>query len=111
MTAVDVENSSQSNSESAASAGYYHMGNCNANNCSATVCGNATSQPNANNTSGSATVNVTFDVFANYSLIKVFTLPNFYDNSKQIVVHFLRDLDEYYRINNVPEPETIRDKL
>ena len=47
MMAVDVENSSQPNSESAASAGNYHMRNCNANNCSTTVCGNATSQPNA----------------------------------------------------------------
>ena len=31
------------------------------------------------------------------------TLPNFYDSSNQIVLHFLRDLDEYYRIKNVPE--------
>jgi len=43
-------------------------------------------------------VNVTSDVFANNSL-----LPNFYDSSKQILLHFLRDLDEYYRIKNVPE--------
>ena len=37
VTAVDVENSSQSNLEVAASAGNYHMGNCNVNNCS-TLC-------------------------------------------------------------------------
>jgi len=67
VTAVDVENSSQSNSELAISAGNYHMGNCNANNCTTTVCGNATSQPNANSTSGSAIVTVTSDVFANNS--------------------------------------------
>jgi hypothetical protein len=39
------------------------------------------------------------------------TLPNSYDRSNQIVLHFLRDLDEYYRINNDPEPETIGDKV
>ena len=38
VTAVDVENSSQSNLELAASADNYHMGNCNANNCATTVC-------------------------------------------------------------------------
>jgi len=45
VTAVDVENSSQPNSELESSAGTYHVGNCNANNCSTNVCGNATSQP------------------------------------------------------------------
>jgi len=75
------------------------------------LCGNATSQPNANNISGSAVVNVTSDVFANSSPINELTLPNFYGSSKQVVLHFLRDLDEYYRINNVPEPETIGDKF
>ena len=46
MTAVDVENCSQSNPELANSAGNYHMGNCNANNSTTSVRGNATSQPN-----------------------------------------------------------------
>ena len=54
VTAVDVENSSQSNSELATSAGNYHTSNCNADSCTTTVCGNATSQPNANKISGSA---------------------------------------------------------
>jgi len=111
VTAVDVENSSQSISELAASAGNYHMGNFNANNCTTSVCGNAKSQPNANNISGSDIVNVTSDVFANNYPINELTLPNFYDSSKQIVLHFLHDLDEYYRIKNVPEPETIFDKV
>ena len=43
VMAVDVDNSGQSNTELAASAGNYHMGNCNVNNCIATVCGNASS--------------------------------------------------------------------
>jgi len=38
-------------------------------------------------------------------------LPNFHDSSKQIVLHFLHELDEYYKIKNVPEPETIGDKV
>jgi len=96
VTAVDVENCSQLNSELAASAGHHHMGNCNANNCTTTVCGNTTSQPNA-------IVNVSSDVFADNSSMNELTLPKFYDSSNQIVLHFLRDLDEYYRIKNVPE--------
>ena len=104
VTAVDVENCSQLNSELAASAGNYHMGNCNANNCNATVCGNATSQH-------CAIVNVSSDVFADNSSMHELVLPDFHDSSKQIVLHFLRDLDEYYRIKNVPEPKTIGDKV
>jgi len=111
VTAVDVENSSQSNSELAACAGNYHMVNCNANNCSTTVCGNATSQPCVNNNSGSAIVNVSSDVFANNSTMNELALPDFHDSSKQIVLHFMRDFDEYYRIKNVPESETIGDNV
>jgi len=96
VTAVDVENSSQSNLEVAASVGNYHMGNCNVNNCGTTVCGNATSQPNA-------ILNVKSDVFANNSPMNELTLPTFHGRSYQIALHFLRDLDEYYRIKNVPE--------
>jgi len=43
------------------------------------------------------------DVFANNSPVNELTLPNFYDSSNQIVLHFLRDLDEYYKIKKVPE--------
>ena len=72
------------------------MGNCNVNNSSTTVGGNATSQPNA-------IVNVKSDVFSNNSPMNELTLPTFHDSSYQIALHFLRDLDEYYRIKNVPE--------
>jgi hypothetical protein len=48
---------------------------------------------------------VTSDVFANSSPINELTLPNFYDSSNQILLHFLRDLDEYYKIKNVPDFE------
>jgi len=68
------------------------------------VCGNATSQPNANNTLESVIINVTSDVFANNSPLNELTVPNIHDCSNQIVLHFLRDLHEYYRISNVPEP-------
>jgi len=64
------------------------------------VCGNATSQPNA-------IVNVKSDVFANNSPMNKLTLPNIHDCSNQIVLHFLRDLDEYYGIKNVPESLTL----
>jgi hypothetical protein len=103
VTAVDVENSSQSILGLATGAGNNHMGKGNVNNCSASVCGNATSQPSVNSNSGSAIVNATSDVFANSSPINELTLPNFHDSSKQILWHFLRDLDEYYRIKNAPE--------
>jgi hypothetical protein len=85
------------------SAGKYHVGNSNANNCTTSVCGNAISQPSVECMSGSAIVNGTSDVFANNSPIHELTLPNFYDSSKQIVLHFLHDLDEYYMIKNVLE--------
>ena len=39
------------------------------------------------------------------------TVPKFYDSSNQIVLHFVRDLDEYYKIKNVPERETLGDKV
>jgi hypothetical protein len=103
VTEVSLENSNHSSSELANSAGNYHMGNGNANNCTTSVCGNATSQPSVDSISGSAVVNVTSDVFANNLLINERTLTNFYDSSKQILLHFLRDLDEYYRIKNIPE--------
>jgi len=67
------------------------------------VCGNTKSQPNVNSNLGPAIVNVTSDVFANNFRINELTLPRFHDSSKQILLHFLRDLDEYYRIKNVPE--------
>jgi hypothetical protein len=44
------------------------------------------------------------DVFANNSPMNEMTLPTFHDSLNQIALHFLRDLDEYYRIKNVPEP-------
>jgi gas vesicle protein len=97
VAAVDVQISSQSDLEVAAGAGNYHMGNCNVNNCSRTVGGNATAQQNA-------IVNVKSDVFANNSPMNELTLPTFHDSLNQMAIHFLRDLDEYYRIKNVPEP-------
>jgi len=61
------------------------------------VGGNAAAQQNA-------IVNVKSDVFANNSPMNELTLPTFHDSSNQIALNFLRDLDEYYRIKNVPEP-------
>jgi hypothetical protein len=68
------------------------------------VCGNATSQPNA-------IVNVKSDVFVNNYRKNELNLPNFNDRSNEILLHFLRDLDEYYRINKLPEPETVGGKV
>jgi len=103
VTDVNVENSSQVNSGVATRAGNNHMGKSNINNCTASMCGNAKSQPRVDSNSGHAIVNVTSDVFANNSLINELTLPKFYDSSNQTLLHFLRDLDEYYRIKNIPE--------
>ena len=102
VTEVDIENSSQSISGLVTSAGNYHMGKGGGNNYTTSVCGNAKPQPSVGCNSRPAIVNVTSDVFANSSPINELTLPNFYDSSNQIL-HFLRDLDEYYRIKNVPE--------
>jgi len=96
VTAVNVENSSQSISGLATNAGSDDMGKSNVNNCTMSVCGNTKSQPNVNSSLGPAIVNVTSDVFANnyYIIINELTLPKFHDSSKQILLHFLRDLDE-----------------
>jgi short-subunit dehydrogenase len=77
------------------SAGKYHMGKGNVNNCTTSVCSNTISQPSVESTSGSVVINVTSDMFASNSPVHELTVPNFYDSSKQIVLHFLRDLDEY----------------
>jgi len=68
------------------------MGNGNANKCITSVCGNAPSQLHANSVSESDIVNMASDVFANNPPHEL-NLPNFHDSSKQIVLHFLRDLD------------------
>ena len=56
-----------------------------------------------NNNSGSAIVNVSSDLFADNSPMNELTLPKFYYSSNHIVLHFLRHLDEYYRIKNITE--------
>jgi hypothetical protein len=98
VTDVDVEFSSQSISGLGTSTGNSHMGKCNVNNCTASVCGNDKSQPSVSSNSRHDIAHVTSDMFANNSPINELTVPNFYDRSKQILLHFLRDLDEYYRI-------------
>jgi hypothetical protein len=103
VTKVNVGISNQEVSEAANSAISYHMGNVNTNNCTTSVCGNDTSQPSVNNNVESAIVNVPPDVFASNLHLNELTLPQFHDSSRQIVLHFLRDLDEYYRIKNIPE--------
>jgi hypothetical protein len=103
VTEVDVDNISQSNSGLATSASDNHMRKWSVDNCTTSVCDNARKQPVVNSNSEPAIVNVPSDVFANNSPINELTLPKFCDSSKQILLHFLRDLDEYYRIKNVPE--------
>jgi hypothetical protein len=76
--AGEVANNIQSIPESANSAGNYHKGNGNTDDCTMSVCSNAKSQPSVNSISGSATVNVTTEVFA---LINELTLPVFHDSS------------------------------
>jgi hypothetical protein len=56
--ASDVENSIQSISELANSAGNYFMGNVKANNYTTSACGKATLQPSVKIISGSAIVDV-----------------------------------------------------
>jgi len=65
VTEVDVENSSQPISGLASSAGNYHIGKSDVNNCVMSVCGNAKPQSSVDSNSGPANLNVTSDVFAN----------------------------------------------
>ena len=103
VTEVDLGNSNQAGSTAASSASSYHIGNVNTNNCTTSVCGNGTSPPSINSNVESAIVNVPPDMFASNLHLNELTLPQFYDSSRQIVLHFLRNLDEYYRIKNIPE--------
>ena len=80
MIVGEVENNIQSIPESANSAGNYHKGNGNTDDCTTSVCGNAKSQQSVNSISGSAAVNVTTEVFANSPIINKLTLPVFHDN-------------------------------
>jgi len=83
VTNVSLGNNNQANAELANSASNYHMGNDSDNNCTTSVCGNATSQRSVNNTAGSAIVNVKSDVFESNLHLNELTLPQFYDSSKQ----------------------------
>jgi len=85
VTAVNVENGSQSISGLATSAGSDHMGKSNVNNCAMSVCGNTKSQPNVNSNLGPAILNVTSDVFANNSPINELTLPKFQQLETNII--------------------------
>jgi hypothetical protein len=76
------------------------MGNVNFNNCTTSVCRNDTLQPSVNNNVESAIVNVPPDVFDSNLHLNELTLPQFHNSSRQMVLHFVRDLDEYYRIKN-----------
>ena len=103
MMAVDVESSSQLNSEFEVTAGNYHMAN-EMLIIVVRLCGNATSQTNA-------IVNVKSDGFENNSPMNELTLPNFNDSSNQIVLNILRDLDKYYSFINFPEPVNVGGKF
>ena len=43
------------------------------------------------------------EILANYNSLSELTLPTFTDSSTQIVVTFLRDLDQYFKLKSVPE--------
>jgi hypothetical protein len=103
VTEVNLGNSSQEGSEASNCASNYHMGNVNINNSTTSVCGDGTPQPRVNNNVETAIVNVPPEVFASNLHLNELTLPQFHDSSTQIVLHFLRDLDEYYQIKNIPE--------
>jgi hypothetical protein len=79
------------------------MGNVNTNNSTTSVCGNNTPQPRVNGDLESAIVNAPPGMLANSLYLNELTLPQFHDSSRQIVLHFLCDLDEYYQIKNIPE--------
>jgi len=103
VQAINLANNGQLFSELAANIGNHQVSNYNTGNCNTIVSDKVASQPNGNNNPGPAIVNVVSDGFTNNPSINELTLPNLHDSSNQIVLHFLRDLDEYYKIKNIPE--------
>ena len=100
VTDTEIELNSLPVSGLVTSAGNYHMGKGDYNSGTTSVGGQAKPQPNVDSNTGSDIVNMTFDVFANSFPISELNLPKFCDISKQML-HFLRDLYQYYKTKGV----------
>lgn len=103
ITDVEVESNNQPSTGLATNTGNYHVSKDDVNESAAPGYGNAKSLQRADSNVGSTIVSLPSDVFASNSPMNELSLPRFFDSSKQILLHFLRDLDEYYKIKNVPE--------
>jgi len=69
-----------------------------------TACHDSTSVVSQSTTSGMNTnVNVTSDVPTRNVDLSELTLPSFTDSSKQVPLHFIRDLDHYFRLKQTPD--------
>ena len=67
-----------------------------ANGCSISVCNDVNSVVNQpNNSSGYGNVNATSELHAKSAERCELTLPTFSDSTKQVPLHFIRDLDQY----------------
>jgi hypothetical protein len=74
--------------------------------CNVSACNNVN---NTNTFATSCTENIIaqFETFVNTSKYSELSLPKFSGSSKQVAVHFIRELDEYFTLRKTPEELTL----
>ena len=89
---------------SASSVGTDTLPSSNGVNMSNSACHDSTSLVSQTVNSGICTnVNVTSEVQSRGMDLSELTLPSFTDSSKQVPLHFIRDLDLYFRLRQTPD--------
>jgi hypothetical protein len=76
------------------------------NGCSRSVCTDVTRNSVINQPTNSCSygnVNVTSDLHAKSAEVCELTLPTFSDSTKQVPIHFIRDLDQYFNLRQTPD--------
>jgi hypothetical protein len=73
------------------------------NGCSTYVCNDVNSVINQpTNSCSHGNVNVTSELHAKSAELCELTVPTFSDSTKQVPVHFIRDLDQYFNLRQTP---------
>ena len=74
------------------------------NGCSTSVCNDINSVTNQQrNSRNYGNVNVTSEIHAKNADLCELTLPSFPDSTKQVPIHFIRDLDQYFNLRQTPD--------
>jgi len=74
------------------------------NGCSTSVCNDINSVTNQQrNSRNYGNVNVTSEIHAKNAEFCNLTLPSFSDSTKQVPIHFIRHLDQYFNLRQTPD--------